>query len=145
MIVAGAIVVIVTGILFWRLSGPPATVIVATIDFHGSPQMVALASTVGCWQEYELFHGSFTENAISKTFEQRSGPGLQLSLALGLVLLMVGSVASRRRGAGQPSLWVQRENRTTRRRRRQQLRVLQARGVHRPYRNSKSRAGADRG
>ena len=67
---------------------------VATIDFHGSPQMVALASTVGCWQEYELFHGSFSENAIPKTLDQRSGFGLPLAMALGLVLLMVGCFAN---------------------------------------------------
>jgi len=104
MIAAGAIVVIVTGILFWRLSGP-ATLRVATIDFYGSPQMVALVSTVGCWQEYELFHGSFTENAIPKTLDQRSGPGLQLAMALGLVLLMVGCFANwrARRRAAEPT------------------------------------------
>lgn len=96
MIVAGVIVVFMTGILFWRLTGPPATVRVVTIDFHGYPQMVALASSVGCWDEYECARGSFPESAIPKNLEEQSGLGLQLAMALGLVLLTVGCVAGRR-------------------------------------------------
>jgi hypothetical protein len=66
---------------------------VETIDFHGSSQMVALASPVGCWQEYELFHGSFSESNVPATLEQQSGLGAQLAMALGFVLLIFGCVA----------------------------------------------------
>jgi predicted Ser/Thr protein kinase len=105
MVTAGAIVVVATGILFWRLTGPPATARVVTIDFHGYPQMVALVSTVGCWQEHELCRGSFPESSLPKTFDQQSGLGLQLAMALGLVLLMVGCVTSwrARRRAAEPT------------------------------------------
>jgi hypothetical protein len=105
MVAAGAIVVIVTGILFWRLSGPPATARVVTIDFYGHPQMVALVSTVGCWQEHELCRGSFPESSLPKTFDQQSGLGLQLAMALGIVLLILGCVTSwrARRRAAQPT------------------------------------------
>jgi hypothetical protein len=102
MIAAGTIVVVVTGILFWRLTGPPATVRVAEIQRHDSPEMVALVTTVGCWQEYGLMWGtSIPEDMFPKTLQQRSGPGLQLALALGLGLLMMGCIAMRRaRGRG---------------------------------------------
>ena len=104
MIVGGAVIVLATGILFWRLTGPPATVRVTEIQLHGTPQTVVLATMAGCSQELKLMRGSGFEHKVPKTMEQNSGPGLWIAFAMGLAVLVLGGLAilwARRQGAGQ--------------------------------------------
>jgi hypothetical protein len=71
MVVTGAIVVMVTGILFWRLTGPPATVRVELVDRGDLNQFETLVTTVGCWHDYALQAGTQPQSDAPKTVEQR--------------------------------------------------------------------------
>ena len=83
IIVAGAVIVVVTGVLFWRLTGP-------------ATEQAGLVTTVGCSHEWDVGRWGWGRSEVVQTLEQRSGPGLQLAFAIGLSLLVLGCVTIRR-------------------------------------------------
>jgi len=94
ILVAGALIVAVTALLFWRLTGP-------------ATEHAGLVTTVGCRHQVDVGRWGWGRSEVAQTLEQRGGPGLYLALAIGLSLLVLGPVAmlrARRRPAESPGL-----------------------------------------
>jgi hypothetical protein len=81
--VAGAVIVVVTGILFWRLTSP-------------GTEQAGLVTTVGCWHQVDVGRWGWGRSPVARTLEQQGGPGAWSAFALGLSLLVLGYVAMRR-------------------------------------------------
>ncbi len=85
MVVAGAIVVAVTSILFWGLTRP--------VGLAAGRLTVA-----GSWHGVDVGTRPVQEGVdwVAKNIHQRSGPGLWIAFAMGLALLALGCLAIRR-------------------------------------------------